>query len=272
MNKSSRTNAFTLIELLVVIAIIAIVAAILFPVFASARERGRRTTCLSNLKQAALANLMYAHDYDETLPSLTRDFSTRPVTTIDFSTVLQPYIKSTQIFYCPDHTKTGCYYASPALRCMGVGYNWGPIQNQNKGEGGLLKFPNAGLIAISAGVPLAAILQPADTFMLGDTQTDPFYSLSIDGWMEFDHTTNSALIHAGMFNMAYSDGHATNMSWHGGETNALVSGVIVVPRNAADQGKWCADPSAVIGSPFGNMPCEKVVPAIVANGVKWYGD
>src|SRR6516225_7077413 len=61
-----RAPAFTLIELLVVIAIIAILAAILFPVFAQAREKARATACLSNLKQLALGWLMYAQDYDET--------------------------------------------------------------------------------------------------------------------------------------------------------------------------------------------------------------
>src|ERR1043165_6386719 len=60
-----RKNAFTLIELLVVIAIIAILAAILFPVFAQAREAARKTSCLSNIKQTGLAMLMYVQDYDE---------------------------------------------------------------------------------------------------------------------------------------------------------------------------------------------------------------
>src|SRR5689334_16037020 len=62
------THAFTLIELLVVIAIIAILAAILFPVFAQAREKARAISCVSNLKQMGLAAIMYAQDYDETYP------------------------------------------------------------------------------------------------------------------------------------------------------------------------------------------------------------
>lgn len=65
-----RRVAFTLIELLVVIAIIAILAAILFPVFARAREAARKTQCLSNVKQLALGTLMYAQDYDETFPGM----------------------------------------------------------------------------------------------------------------------------------------------------------------------------------------------------------
>lgn len=64
---SDRKSAFTLIELLVVIAIIAILAAILFPVFAQARESARATACLSNTKQMALGQLMYSQDYDETI-------------------------------------------------------------------------------------------------------------------------------------------------------------------------------------------------------------
>src|SRR5580658_10676040 len=109
MQNTHRHSGFTLIELLVVIAIIAILAAILFPVFARARESARRTSCLSNVKQTDLANLTYVQDYDETLPTLVRDVSTNPVTTIDFSTLLQPYIKNTQIFYCPDRSQAGCY-------------------------------------------------------------------------------------------------------------------------------------------------------------------
>src|SRR5689334_14563129 len=66
--RSGRRNAFTLIELLVVIAIIAILAAILFPVFAQAREKARAISCLSNTKQLGLAVMMYVQDYDETYP------------------------------------------------------------------------------------------------------------------------------------------------------------------------------------------------------------
>ncbi|MBZ0172326.1 MAG: DUF1559 domain-containing protein, partial [Phycisphaerales bacterium] len=68
MPRRSRRLAFTLIELLVVIAIIAILAAILFPVFARAREKARQSSCASNLKQLALGLMQYAQDYDETYP------------------------------------------------------------------------------------------------------------------------------------------------------------------------------------------------------------
>src|SRR5437879_5589180 len=64
----NRPMGFTLIELLVVIAIIAILAAILFPVFAQAREKARQSSCISNNKQVALATMMYSQDYDELYP------------------------------------------------------------------------------------------------------------------------------------------------------------------------------------------------------------
>ena len=98
-------TAFTLIELLVVIAIIALLAAILFPVFSAAREKARQSRCASNLKQLALANIQYVQDYDETT------LSGAPLIVgnggiyaqgLAWGSQLYPYVKSTQIFTCPD--------------------------------------------------------------------------------------------------------------------------------------------------------------------------
>ena len=96
----SRGAAFTLIELLVVIAIIAILAAILFPVFARARENARRSSCQSNLKQVGLGILQYAQDYDEYLPIGNLPSGNAFVGQGWASTVM-PYIKSTQVLKCP---------------------------------------------------------------------------------------------------------------------------------------------------------------------------
>ena len=115
MKQHNFRSAFTLIELLVVIAIIAILAAILFPVFARARENARRSSCQSNLKQIGLGLLQYAQDYDETTVSdhypLTGtnngDQSDPPGTGLGrykWMDAVQPYVKSTQLFTCPSDT------------------------------------------------------------------------------------------------------------------------------------------------------------------------
>src|SRR5215211_7498689 len=97
-----RKNGFTLIELLVVIAIIAILAAILFPVFARAREKAREITCISNLKQLGTGIQMYAQDYDEYLPN---NFEGKKDTNLwsDLagSGLMDPYLKNKQIWFCP---------------------------------------------------------------------------------------------------------------------------------------------------------------------------
>ena len=120
--------AFTLIELLVVIAIIAILAAILFPVFAQAREKAKQSTCTSNMKQIGISLMMYTQDYDETYPTNSWDLA--PVGTTDsdsgnpnyrtrFNWIWQllPYTKNRQIWRCPsDPNPKGngsCYSASP---------------------------------------------------------------------------------------------------------------------------------------------------------------
>jgi prepilin-type N-terminal cleavage/methylation domain-containing protein/prepilin-type processing-associated H-X9-DG protein len=92
-------RGFTLIELLVVIAIIAILAAILFPVFARAREKARQASCQSNLKQVTLGYLMYAQDYDEWFPGFLTGSTTG--TRYAWYDVIQPYIKNRQVYICP---------------------------------------------------------------------------------------------------------------------------------------------------------------------------
>jgi prepilin-type N-terminal cleavage/methylation domain-containing protein/prepilin-type processing-associated H-X9-DG protein len=96
-----QRKAFTLIELLVVIAIIAILAAILFPVFARAREKARQASCGSNLKQLALASKMYGQDYDECLTPCQVGAVAGVAPFYMWNTLLQPYVKNTQIFICP---------------------------------------------------------------------------------------------------------------------------------------------------------------------------
>ena len=117
-NRKSR-SAFTLIELLVVIAIIAILAAILFPVFARARENARRSSCQSNLKQIALGIKQYVQDYDERYPPEGAGTVASP----GWAVSTQPYLKSEQIFQCPSETQGAPSGATLADRGAQAGFS-----------------------------------------------------------------------------------------------------------------------------------------------------
>jgi prepilin-type N-terminal cleavage/methylation domain-containing protein/prepilin-type processing-associated H-X9-DG protein len=166
-NHGAHQRGFTLIELLVVIAIIAILAAILFPVFASAREAARRTACLSNTKQLGLAALLYAQDFDERLPLFTWDYST--YWSIAWSpennrwlregAILFPYTKSNGIQSCPSYTTKG--------HLGGVGYGY------NERLAGTRYAPPSYILLEPAA--LGEITQPAATILFGDAanRADP---------------------------------------------------------------------------------------------------
>jgi prepilin-type N-terminal cleavage/methylation domain-containing protein/prepilin-type processing-associated H-X9-DG protein len=104
-----RRHGFTLIELLVVIAIIAILAAILFPVFARAREKARQASCLSNIKQLSLGVMMYSQDYDETIPPAALWYN-YPVTLNWWEGMIYPYVKNQQLYVCPSADQYGMWY------------------------------------------------------------------------------------------------------------------------------------------------------------------
>ena len=146
----NRFPAFTLIELLVVIAIIAILAAILFPVFARARENARRSSCQSNLKQIGLGILQYTQDYDERFPKISTPVAVAPPW--GWADTIQPYLKSTQIFKCPSFTGNTGDVPNAAGYCT----YWI--------NGKLNVDPGNGVV----GRPLAALDSPSLTVLNGD--------------------------------------------------------------------------------------------------------
>jgi prepilin-type N-terminal cleavage/methylation domain-containing protein/prepilin-type processing-associated H-X9-DG protein len=105
-----RRSGFTLIELLVVIAIIAILAAILFPVFAQARDKARQSMCLSNTKQVGLALSMYVQDYDESFPNVWFNYDGVGGPAYLWVSVLVPSIKNTGVWNCPSVGTAGRWY------------------------------------------------------------------------------------------------------------------------------------------------------------------
>ncbi len=150
-----KRHGFTLIELLVVIAIIAILAAILFPVFARAREAARKTQCISNVRQLGMAIVQYVQDYDERFPPRFPNpaagpaFPCKPCRTMDWRDYPRPYVKNEQMFRCPsdfgvppalaaDPTLGGPVWREPALGGYGSSYCINVVMTR---VGGLASIP-----------------------------------------------------------------------------------------------------------------------------------
>ena len=170
-----RLKAFTLIELLVVIAIIAILAAILFPVFAQAREKARQASCMSNLKQLGLGELQYVQDYDE---KYSGSYGNSPNGRIYYPELIYPYTKSTGIYFCPDADDNDHFNNDGSNNCAtnpltcGVkpsppnGYGAGPT---DYAYNSINYFGNAiGWNDDRAQAKSAAITAPAETLLLMD--------------------------------------------------------------------------------------------------------
>lgn len=175
----NRKQGFTLIELLVVIAIIAILAAILFPVFAQAREKARQTSCLSNLKQLGLGLAMYTQDYDETMPSAFAQngaINGGGVAEVPYEHQLMPYLKNTGISACPSDAEPrpsraisefhdGAYFNKRPLVKRSYGYV-GQICTAEAAAKGQWDDPNTGMSSWGQGKSLAQFDQPSDTIAL----------------------------------------------------------------------------------------------------------
>jgi prepilin-type N-terminal cleavage/methylation domain-containing protein/prepilin-type processing-associated H-X9-DG protein len=232
LEKMKRTKTgFTLIELLVVIAIIAILAAILFPVFAQAREKARQSGCLSNLKQIGTALMMYTQDYDEAYPC--NWYGGLWPTTPDgrqykWMDAVYPYVKNEQVFSCPSdgsNRKSYRYYTNLPKQSTD---NWGSyctnVAYWDAGPG--TPTSSEGNPSARRTTTQAAVARPADTFWAGDCngsfqlawpnireqpkiQPGPPRFLGYKGGGGL--LNEGALIerHTGKLNVVWADGHAS---------------------------------------------------------------
>jgi prepilin-type N-terminal cleavage/methylation domain-containing protein/prepilin-type processing-associated H-X9-DG protein len=204
-------RGFTLIELLVVIAIIAILAAILFPVFAKAREKARQTSCLNNCKQLGTAMIQYCQDYDEGYPLYNTFAAISPE--VHYPQRLMPYIKNTQLWACPSRGSNAAYLT----------------------ESYLYAYPHYGLACFlvsmcrwnqascwKSGCFMSNIARPAETIVLMESCFDNHAKA---GWTYTDTGRGNLRVyqqnatdwgysifpHNDGRNMVFADGHA---KWH----------------------------------------------------------
>ncbi|MEO7715978.1 MAG: DUF1559 domain-containing protein [Capsulimonas sp.] len=201
-----KIKGFTLIELLVVIAIIAILAAILFPVFAKAREKARQISCASNEKQIGLALLQYAQDYDETYPDRSPDDATKT----SWRTCITAYVKSVKVFSCPSNPDTNIisydrmYSSSYVCNYTANGEFGQDFSQQYRGENGRGVFGDVA----APGVTLASMQAPAQTIAVSEG--------THEGWPDMNlmnHFNNLDFYagHTGVTNFLFADGHVKAM-------------------------------------------------------------
>ena len=237
-----KARAFTLVELLVVIAIIAILAAVLFPVFAKAREKARQTTCLSNERQIGLAEQQYSQDNDETYSSAEAfgagrfNGGTDVSDTTVWAQLIYPYAKNWKIYRCPsaqggvsdwNYGTAQAHNKNPDLQPLindgGLNYAYNATFGWDGGGnyiiGGTNKFGRSGNTSLSI-VPSVAILEsPAQTIQIVDTPSktghyfvDTFDRLDKEAVAAFGQSLDAynASVdprHSEGFNVIFYDGH-----------------------------------------------------------------
>lgn len=271
---SSRvTRGFTLIELLVVIAIIAILAAILFPVFAQAREAARKSTCQSNLKQLGTAFAMYTQDYDETYPqphgystgfaSGSFDYFPADLTgtaptggrSLQWSWVIQPYIKNSQLMSCPSGTRTDLYSLAgntAITKKIATGYTYNQLlawrsmasvaapatiflMTEGFGDTTYLNVSNPGVPSISGN------FGPGNPYAFGKAAPTACAMFSgFSGQTSWKYNK----IHGGTSNYLYADGHVKALQPVGNYRTNLFSRI---NADGSMAGYWSCDP--------GGCPC-----------------
>jgi prepilin-type N-terminal cleavage/methylation domain-containing protein/prepilin-type processing-associated H-X9-DG protein len=287
-----KQRAFTLIELLVVIAIIAILAAILFPVFAQAREQARKITCTSNLRQLTNAWLMYSQDYDEHWVTTGKCYdmggcSDTSTDCNDANYLVQPYIKNFNIFYCPDRAEiqipNACGPLDPTCRLIGYGMNYGPFHN--RAGFGVFHIstqydtgsPWHGCRHYFPGRSFADFVTPAEMAAQIETNDDPQYTNApYDMCQSGDDLATCAheIRHHGRYTVSFVDGHAKSWQLMPYSIPADGDGFTLMPTKVQEIKQFCYNPDATIDGGWDqtsyietNLTCGQTAEWLVANRV-----
>ena len=237
---SPRLNkGFTLIELLVVVAIIALLAAILFPVFGRARENARRSSCQSNLKQIGLGITQYSQDYDEKMVPLrwyyNNTLNPTKHSVMPWPSMVQPYVKSAQVFQCPSNSVASAFRMSGTNRSLlgstagietpngipgsYVGNGGTYTGTSNSGPGDFTgSRPLQSLATQDDATPinpvsLSSLVNPSKTITVAEYASTTIAPIDLDrSGTVCDAAGNNCLFgHLGMTNMLFADGHVKAM-------------------------------------------------------------
>jgi prepilin-type N-terminal cleavage/methylation domain-containing protein/prepilin-type processing-associated H-X9-DG protein len=230
-------QGFTLIELLIVIAIIAILAALLFPVFGTAREFARADSCMSNEKQLALAMLMYVEDADEVFPGYVQftDEGLNDDTPI-WSAMLQPYMKSQQIVLCPSAANSHWGGTWGERGWLSLGYN--------NNFGGWKKCDLATNICTPTRVALTQLQQPARVVLFADSSpgdtAEGYRGYIAQNWNPRQGECGEPIVVNGT-EAALSDRHrkGTNIAFADSHVKRLPIEAIVPDGTPPPPNAWC---------------------------------
>jgi prepilin-type N-terminal cleavage/methylation domain-containing protein/prepilin-type processing-associated H-X9-DG protein len=235
-----RRRGFTLIELLVVIAIIAILAAILFPVFAQAREKARQVTCTSNLKQIGTSLVMYIQDYDGWYPQVQPDGCCASKNQVSYDAIweqMEPYHKSKGVWRCPSDPHP---YLTVPVRAFKGGYEISYLVNET---GWSSNVPHLAYANNSAQVS-----EPADfiffcEFVLGTKDNGPMIGVGpANGASSKLPDPNATITNDMVYNLAGNSAYKTPARHGDGNNYAFADGHVKWARTTLGRQWWMSPP------------------------------
>jgi prepilin-type N-terminal cleavage/methylation domain-containing protein len=260
-----NNSAFTLIELLVVIAIIAILAAILFPVFAQAKEAAKLSACVTGIRELGMAHHMYEGDYDDHMITVERDVSDycNPKKG-DAIVRLAPYVKNYQIWFCPvrqgrknPYFSTPCTW-NPQNLLLGYGTNFGVWSIWD--STGMYREPGQGEpYSAAIGYTASEIETPAHFIISGQTNDYPYYTLSLY-FQSTEGVGQQFVRHTGRWPYVMADGHAKHM-FVGSYSVQGATNWTVLTKSEEDMQAFCIQQNK-ISTDYG-ITCKDLVHRIV---------